>query len=375
MKKVAVVRGAFLNRYEMQWFESLTATYDITAFASHQPFHDQFTFPVIKMWSPYDWRHFPYGLSVLNRMFVDAHYLYGLENALQGFDLVHTAETYFHYTQQALNAKQQGRVKHVIATVLENIPHNNEGIRGRQVFKQRARSELDHVIALTERTKATLLLEGMSEEKISILSHFIDTKRFHLAKLSQREAFTYLFVGRLEYEKGITTVLNGFAYLSNVLLPHTHLRLRIVGDGSLRKKVEFFIQDLGISKSVSLEQVSYDAMPELFRQADVFVAPSIPIATWHEQYNTSLLEAQASGLPIITTGSGGISENVGDAGIYIFPDDWYGLAREMHLLYEQPNLRMELAKRARQRAETKHDATIGAEKLAMIYEKVMSNGS
>src|SRR3989344_5975033 len=177
----------------------------MTAFGSLTSYHDQFSFPVVKLPSPMDIPDFPYKMPILNRLFVDAHYLVGLENRLKGFDIVHTAETYFHYTQQCLNAKRKGYVKKVNATVLENIPFNNEGIWGRKNYKRRSREELDHIIALTNKTKEALLAEGADPQKITVISHFVDTKRFKPSKteLSRRNAsgrrdFTILFSGRLE---------------------------------------------------------------------------------------------------------------------------------------------------------------------------------
>jgi hypothetical protein len=124
--RIAIVRGKFLNAYEMQFYNPLAKTYELTGFGSLTSYHDSFSFPVKKLMSPMDIPDFPYRLPILNRLFSDAHYLYGLEHDLRGFDLVHTAETYFHYTQQCLNAKKMGYVKKVIATVLENIPFNND---------------------------------------------------------------------------------------------------------------------------------------------------------------------------------------------------------------------------------------------------------
>jgi len=92
--KVALVRGKFLNAYEMQLFDGLKNKYDLTAFGSLTPYHETFGFPVIKLPSPMDTPDFPKKMSVLNRIFVDAHYLYGLEENLKGFDIVHSAETY-----------------------------------------------------------------------------------------------------------------------------------------------------------------------------------------------------------------------------------------------------------------------------------------
>src|SRR5579872_417974 len=178
MKKLAVVRGKFLNAYEMQIFEPLREKYSITAFGSLTSYHSSFTFPTIQLPSPMDIPDFAYKMPILNRAFTDAHYLFGLEKKLQGFDIVHTAETYFHYTQQALNAKRLGYVKKVVATVLENIPFNNEGIHGRKEFKKRSREELDHMIALTQRTRDALILEGADPKKVTVVSHGINTKVF-----------------------------------------------------------------------------------------------------------------------------------------------------------------------------------------------------
>jgi len=151
MKKIALVRGKFLNAYEMQIFEPLAKKYEIIAFGSSNPYQENFAFPVVKLPSPMDLPEFPEKMPILNRVFTDAHYLFGLESKLKGFDLVHSAETYFNYTQQALRAKERGYIKKVVATVLENIPFNNEGIRGRKEFKENARKNLDHLVALTKR--------------------------------------------------------------------------------------------------------------------------------------------------------------------------------------------------------------------------------
>ena len=239
--RVAIVRGKFLNRYEMQFFEPLTAWFDITAFGSLHPFHDQFAFPMVKLPSPMDFPEFPYKMPVFNRLFTDAHYLLGLESHLSGFDLVHTAETYYRYTQQCLNAKKQGRVKKVIATVLETIPFHNEGIHGRAEYKERARRELDHLIALSTLTKKTLIEEGTDPKKISVIHHYVDTNVFHPNKnwtkklQSSLKNITLLFTGRLEEYKGVLDILSALHVLeTDPDLHQFHLHVRFVGEGSLR---------------------------------------------------------------------------------------------------------------------------------------------
>lgn len=379
--KVALVRGKFLNRYEMQFFEPLTRKFDLTAFGSLTPFHDTFAFPTKKLLCPMDLPEFPYKMPILNRLFIDAHYLWGLEKSLFGFDLVHSAETYYHYTQQALNAKRAGRVKKVIATVLENIPYNNEGIWGRKAYKDRARRELDHIVALTNLTRDVLIKEGTDPEKITVISHFVDTKRFApsrdwIKRLSDphKREFTIMFSGRLEKYKGVYDILDAVSLLrTDKTLQGYTINILFVGEGSERKKLLETERELGINWHSRHESATYLEMPDFYKRADIFVAPSIPTPTWIEQYCTALLEAQSMGLPIVTTRTGGIPENVGDAATLVESGDVQAIAHSIKKYILQPQLRMQYARAARARAVTVHDIEIGATKMASLYRKVLAS--
>lgn len=377
--KIAIVRGKFLNAYEMQFYEPLTDKYRITAFGSLHPIADHFKFPVVKLASPMDLPEFPFKMPILNRLFIDAHYLFGLETKLKGFDLVHSAETYYHYTQQALNAKKKGYVKKVIATVLENIPFNNEGIWGRKRFKERARRELDHIIALTNKTKDILIEEGTNPSKITVISHFIDTNRFRptenqQAKIedNQLRDINILFCGRLEEYKGVLDILSAAAILINdPNLANYRIKFTFVGDGTLRGYMINREKELGITQIITHLNLSYEEMPRIYQSAQIYLAPSKSTPTWEEQYNTSLMEAQASGLPIITTRSGGIPENVADAAVLIDPGDVAALAFKLRQLITSSQMRSIYALKARNRAVTVHDIHIGAHKLDALYRKVL----
>lgn len=372
--KVAVVRGKFLNAYEMQFFEPLARRFDMTAFGSLTSYHDTFAFPTIKLLSPMDVPDFPYKMAILNRMFIDAHYLVGLEGKLKGFDLVHTAETYFHYTQQCLDAKKRGYVKKVIATVLENIPFNNEGIHGRKAFKARAREELDHIIALTKKSEAALLLEGADPKKITVISHFIDTKTFYptpeaVARRRQNhKKLTVLYTGRLEWYKGVFDIVEAAQKLTHdPQLKDYLLTFVFVGNGSQKNKLVDLIATYNLTRHVTFAEVPYSEMNGVYAGADIFVAPSKPTPTYEEQYCTALLEAQACGLPIVTTRSGGIPENIGSAGVVVEPGDIPAIADALKSFILSPKKRLVFAKKARERAVTVHDAKIGAQKLADLY--------
>lgn len=377
--KIAIVRGKFLNAYEMQFYEPLVRDFDITAFGSLHPYHNLFAFTVRNLPSPMDLPDFPYKMPVLNRLFTDAHYLLGLEKNLRGFDLVHSAETYYHYTQQCLNAKKRGYVRYVIATVLENIPFNNEGITGRKTFKNRARHELDHIIALTEKTKAALVTEGADARKISVIGHFINCDRFkpavsfkrqHLA--GQAEPIRILYVGRLEIYKGVFDILSAAINLiKQPELKKIKMNFIFAGQGSQSARMNEMIASSQLEQYFTFTYADYDQMPQVYRSAHIFLAPSQPTPTWEEQYNTSLLEAQASGLPIITTRTGGIPENVGHAAVVVSPGDVQAITAALRSFILDPQLRTKYGQLARNRALTVHDARIGAEKIKSLYGKIM----
>ncbi len=377
--RVALVRGAFLNQYEMQSFAPLAKRYKLTAFGSLHPLHTRFPFPVVNLPSPMDVPKFPFRMSILNRLFIDAHYLVGLENRLRGFDLVHTAETYYHYTQQALAAKRKGYVKKVIATVLENIPNNNEGIWGRKVFKARARQELDHVIALSHLTKDALVKEGMDPRKITVIGFGIDTKRFTpTQRQTGKRPLTILFCGRLEESKGVFDLLEAtFMLMGNPSMRKNIGQLILVGEGTQKEMLKKKVNALGLGSIVRFAHASYDKMPQIYAQADVFVAPSkdeknkLGKIIWREQYGMVLLEAQAAGIPIVTTQSGPIPENVGDAALLVPPSNPRALADAIRLFLQNEGKRREYGSKSRKRAETVHDVRLVSARIAKVYERVM----
>jgi len=373
MKKqhLAIVRGKFLNRFEMQQFEGLAARYEITAFSSLTPIHADFAFPTVRLLSPVDIPSFPFKMPILNRLFTDAHYLVGLEAKLRGYDIAHTAETYYHYTQQCLNAKRMGYVRRVVVTVWETRPHANEGIRGRNQFKERTRKHADHFVAATNRAREALLSEAVAPSRVSVIGPHIDTERFRPADKKQN-GLTVLFCGRFEKEKGVLDLVEALRVLATDRRFRTEsLRIRFVGGGSLRGVITEKLAAFPTNWHTSLESATYLEMPAIYQSADLFVAPSIPTPTWEEQFGMVLMEAQASGLPIITTRTGGIPENVGNAAVLVEPGDTMALALSLKDLLSHRIKRRTLGSRARKRAVTVHDISHGVRKLDELYRSLL----
>jgi len=375
MTRLAIVRGKFLNAFDMQSYEPLVKKYDMTAFGSLFPYHSRFVFPTLKLPSPMDVPAFPYKMQLLNRLYIDAHHLFGLENQLKGIDVVDTAETYFYFSKQAMLAKQRGFVKRVIVRVYENIPLNNEGIWGRKALKAYVRRYADHFIAISEKSKDALKKEGVISNKITVIGHGIDTKRFfpdkdHRRRLGRKntDLMTILFVGRLEREKGVYDVIDAMRIvLQKTNIPQTNLIF--AGRGSEESRMKKIIKRYGLDTQTSFVTVPYPDMPDLYRQADIVVAPSKCTKTWKEQFNIALLEAQSMGLPIVTTRSGAIPENVGDAALFCVEGDSQSLSQQMIRFIQNPSLRVQYGRMARRRAIHVHDINIIAHKLDQVIAR------
>ena len=361
MKKVFIVRGGFLNPFEMQNYYPLAEKFDITAVSSKFPISDKIDIPLIKLLSPTDLPNLPLKYPLLNRLFTDAHRLFGLEKVIRGADIVHVAETYYGYTHQAVVAKRRGLVKNIVSTVWEVIPHNNEGIRGRKKYKKLARENTDHFIAVTDLAKKTLIKEGVSEKKITVIPMGVDLAKFKPVTVTKKKkVINILCVARLVPEKGIEDLMQAFQKIRE---KNNHVHLTFIGDGPLK-------HDLSGYKNVSVRQVTYSRMVKEYQGADIFCLPSRTTKTWQEQFGMSLVEAMASGLPIVATDTGAIPEVCGDHALYAKPADPESLKTNLEQLIYNLDLRQKMSGLARERAEERFDQLKIAKQIQTVYQKV-----
>jgi glycosyltransferase involved in cell wall biosynthesis len=360
--KTFIVRGAFLNPFELQNYSDLKEEFGLKAVSSKHPISEKIDLPLIKLWSPTDLPNFPYKFPILNRIFIDAHILLGLEKAIKNADLVHVAETYYGYTHQAIKSKRRGLIKKLISTVWEIIPHNNEGISGRKAYKKLARENIDHFIAVTELAKKCLIKEGIKEEKISVIGVGIDLDKFKVSsKPKKKRDLSILCVARLVPEKGVEDLLKAFLELKK---NNKNIHLTFIGDGPLKG-------DLKGYKNVSVRQVPYIKMPAEYGKADIFCLPSRSTKTWAEQYGMCLVEAMACGLPIITTSTGAIPEVCGHVPLYARQENPTDLKANLEKLIYNEKLRQIMSRQSRERAEDLFDRQKITKQIRALYRKIL----
>lgn len=361
---IKIIRGAFLNPYEMQNYDDLlnVSGMDVQVVSSKHPISTKTNFPLHKLWSPSDIPNIPFKYSILNRIFKDAQLLWGLEKLLKGTDIAHVAELYYGYTLQAVMAKRRGVVKKVISTVWETIPGNNEGLKGRRSIKKYARENIDHFVAVTEKAKNCLTKEGISESKITVIPMGIDLERFMPKKSTKNKRdLNILCVARLTPEKGIEDLVEVFLDLRK---KYPQIRLTLVGDGQLKNEFK------GL-KNVSVKTVPYALIHNEYQKADIFCLPSRKTKTWEEQYGMSLIEAMSCGLPIVSTKTGAIPEVCGEVALLGSPQNLRILKQNLEKLIYNKKLREELGKKGRYLAKKNYDRQITCQKIASLYQKVL----
>lgn len=182
---------------------------------------------------------------------------------------------------------------------------------------------------------------GIPDAKNTLIHNGVDTEIFSpdknlLASTNHpfaRDCFFIGTVGRIQDVKNHSGLIDAFILLQK-RLPTAKIRLAIVGDGPLLPALKKKVASAGLEEFVWLPGSRTD-IAETIRDFDVFVLPSIAEGT-----PVTILEAMASGLPVIATRVGGIPEVVrhNETGILVPPADTHALANAMATYYQHPEL-------------------------------------
>jgi glycosyltransferase involved in cell wall biosynthesis len=196
---------------------------------------------------------------------------------------------------------------------------------------------------------------GIPQDRIHYLPNAIDMAQFHPPDASEREAkrqacnipagfVVCLYVGRLSREKGLMELMEAW----NRIRPANALLLvagpDMVGhDWNVGPEAREFVERNGLTGSVRFLGSTTD-VASLLRVADVFIQPS-----HFEALGLSAIEALATGVPVVSSGVGGLLDFIvdGENGTLVPPQDPPALAGAIQALIADPALRQRFAGRAR----------------------------
>jgi colanic acid/amylovoran biosynthesis glycosyltransferase len=231
------------------------------------------------------------------------------------------------------------------------------------------------VLAMSNDMRADLLRLGCPDEKIRIHYYGINLEQF---KYVERELappnVRLLFVGSLSDRKGVEDVLRAFAQVAK---QRAQMELRIVGDGLLRSKLEQLVRDWGLENRVSFAGfVLHEDLPDELYRAHIFCHPSRTLKNGDKEgIPGTIVEAMATGLPVVTTRHAGIPEMVrdGEDGFVVAERDVNAIALALLTLIDKPALRVKMGCNAAMQVEQKADAVRLTEELESIYSDVMAS--
>lgn len=180
-------------------------------------------------------------------------------------------------------------------------------------LKSKCLRRAGHVTVVSEHLKKKVL-ELAPDITPDVISMGVDTGKFGRQYrvehyFGQKNKKVVLFVGRLAEKKGIAYLIEAMKQIDAVLV--------IVGDGPLREELEQQGKDIdvlaGWNKVKFLGAKTHEELRSIYASADVFICPSITAKDGDQEgFGLVMLEAMASGLPVIASNSGGIVQLIED---------------------------------------------------------------
>jgi len=203
------------------------------------------------------------------------------------------------------------------------------------LYADRLTRNLASAIVCVSQTEFSRGLEARvcKPDRSVVIANAVDVPEAPPAARKRSEPLAVVWVGRLAVPKDPATLLEAVAEL-----PAETVRLDILGDGPLRPAMEQRAAELGVQESVTFHGEVTDVRRRLERAA-AFV-----LASWSEGMPMSILEAMASGLPVVASDVGGVSEVVVDGvtGFVVPPGDPRALAVALRRLADDPDTRVAL---------------------------------
>lgn len=225
-------------------------------------------------------------------------------------------------------------------------------------------------------TKNRVAALGCQEEKIRILPVGLKIEQFSFRerKILPNELVRICTVARFVEKKGHRFALEA---LAKVVKKHPNVIYSLAGGGRLENDMKALAAELQIEDKVEfLGELTQQEIVELYQRSHFFVLPSITASDGDmEGQGLVLQEAQACGMPVISTLHNGIPEGIQDglSGFLVPEKDVDGLAEKMEYLIEHPEIWAEMGSCGRKFVEEKYDIKGLNHRLENIYKDLLSN--
>lgn len=223
----------------------------------------------------------------------------------------------------------------------------------------------DRIIAVSEYSAEDLASRGIEIDKISVVPNGVDTDTYHpgFSTIEFKWDTTLLYVGPLSERKGLRYLIKS---MPDILSDHPDTGLVLVGSGD-NERLSLLAESVGVRDHVQFEGfVADEDLPDYYRAADLFVFPSTL-----EGFGMVLVEAMASGLPVVSTTATAIPEVVGDAGVLVRPKCEDALSEAICNILSEGDLGL-WATKSRNHVIDKFTWRKVGDRLCTVYNQVLS---
>ena len=212
--------------------------------------------------------------------------------------------------------------------------------------------QMDFIYVPSRSTGDELAEKGISPHKIKLLPRGVDTGRFNPSKRNGyfarypevKNGFKLLYVGRVSREKNLHVLANAFKMLVPLM---DDVTLIIVGDGPYLAEMQ---ETMSGTPCVFTGYLEGEELTAVYASCDLFIFPSTT-----DTFGNVVLEAQASGIPVIVTDEGGPRENIipGETGLVVESDHELSLLEAIHGLLSDPQRLRHMGNAARRYMESR----------------------
>ena len=283
----------------------------------------------------------------------------------------HGPRVYWTFHNSLFDLREDHLVKHRWSLKIKRFSHH--------VLYWLGSKRVDGIIAVSQDVKTAIMdtMVGIPNNKITIIRNCVDFQRYkrNIDRQKAREVIGFteenmigVVVATFKKQKGHRFLVEA---VSSLVQKYPEFRVLFVGDGELRSEMENLVDELGLKGVIHFLGTRSD-IPSILAASDLFILPSL----W-EGLPMALIEAMASGLPVVATRVSGTSEVMvdGKSGILVEPGVSKALASAIQKMLENPEKTREMGIFARDRVEDLFSAKTQASEYIELFNRNISLNS